>query len=242
MKIAVIPARGGSKRIPRKNIREFAGKPIMAYSIESALKSGLFDHVIVSTDDLEIADVARAFGAEVPFMRPAALADDHSVIASVIKHAIEWYEQQGKAVDYACCVYATAPLIDAKDIVRGFIPLEQGVADMSIAVTRFSFPIQRAFHLDTALNISMFQPEHAMTRSQDLEEAYHDAAHFVWGSKEAFRGMDAPLRQKGIVIDQYKVQDVDTEEDWYCSELLYQAHHSLAKVGVGGNQEASDAD
>lgn len=233
MKIAVIPARGGSKRIPRKNIRPFAGKPIMAHSIETALKSGLFDHVIVSTDDPEIAEIARTFGAEVPFMRPTDLADDHSVIASVIQHAIKWYESQGQLVDYACCVYATAPLMSSEDIFRGFLPLKQGAADMSIAVTRFSFPIQRAFRLDAESNISMFQPEHAMTRSQDLEEAYHDAAHFVWGSRDAFIGMDRPLRQQGIVVDQYKVQDIDTEADWYCAELLYTAHHAIKPESVG---------
>jgi len=225
MRIAVIPARGGSKRIPQKNTREFVGKPIMAYSIACARASGLFDKVIVSTDDLKVAELAVKYGAEVPFMRPSKLADDHSVISSVILHAIEWYEGHGLHVDYACCVYATAPMMEVDDLIRGFEPIKLGVADMTMAITSFSFPIQRALRLGNEADISMFQPEHQLTRSQDLEEAYHDAAHFVWGTKAAFIGCAPAIRQKGVIVDRYKVQDIDTEEDWYFAELLYKAHH-----------------
>ncbi len=227
LKIAIIPARGGSKRITRKNIRPFLGKPIIAYSIAAALESTLFDRVIVSTDDEEIAAIARQYGAQTPFIRPAALADDHCVIADVIKHALQWFEGEGVAVDCACCIYATAPLLDKADIASGLDLLQQDNVDRVMAVTTFPFPIQRALKLDAENYFSMIQPDYALTRSQDLQEAYHDAAHFFWGTKAALLG-EASNKSKAVVIPRYRVQDIDTEEDWQVAEIMCKAQLKTA--------------
>lgn len=225
--IAVIPARGGSKRIPRKNIKEFCGKPIIAYSIEAALKSGCFDRVIVSTDDKEIAEIALEYGAEVPFIRPANLSEDFTVVTDTVIHAIEQIESQFKiAVEYACLIYATAPLIDESYLSQGLHKLLDSNKSFAIGVTSYAFPIQRALSIQAnAINkIS----EHKETRSQDLEEYYHDAAHFCWGSKEAFiEGKDFFSSEAiPIIIPRSLVQDVDTPEDWEFAELLYKAKNS----------------
>ena len=180
MKLAIIPARGGSKRIPRKNIKLFCAKPMIAWSIEAALQSGCFDQVIVSTDDAEIAEVARSYGATVPFMRPAELSDDHTGTIPVIHHAIEWVNAQGQAVEQACCLYATAPFVSPDDIRRGFDTLIGSDSDYAFSVTSYAFPIQRAIRLNAEGQVEMFNPEHFNTRSQDLEEAFHDAGQFYW--------------------------------------------------------------
>lgn len=225
MKIAVIPARGGSKRIPRKNIRPFAGKPIMAYSIAAALESSLFDRVMVSTDDENIAAVAREFGAEVPFIRPASLADDHTGTNAVVKHAIIWHQERGQPVDYACCIYATAPLVQARYLREGFEKLVNTGKSYVFSVTRFAFPIQRAIRLNARGEVEALFPKHIFSRSQDLEEAYHDAGQFYWGRAQAYlEGVVAfSTASLPVILPQHLVQDIDTLEDWRRAELMYQA-------------------
>jgi pseudaminic acid cytidylyltransferase len=225
VKIAVIPARGGSKRIPRKNIRLFCGKPIMAYSISAAQQTGLFDQVVVSTDDEEIASVARACGATTPFMRPRAIADDFTGTNAVVKHAITWFNGQGHDVTHACCIYATAPLLRARFIQDGYDALAHSDAAFAFAVTSYAFPIQRALRLTTDGRVDAFYPEHRMTRSQDLEPAYHDAGQFYWGTARAFLE-DTPLfspQSVGVVLPRVLVQDIDTPEDWEQAQLMYRA-------------------
>lgn len=226
MKIAVIPARGGSKRIPRKNIRNFLGKPIIAYSIDAALKSGLFERVIVSTDDFEIADVARVFGAEVPFTRPAELADDHAGTAPVVVHAIDWVVANNGPVDRACCVYATAPFVTASALSSSLAKMEAAGADSALAVTSFEFPIQRALRIARSGNLEPIYPEMIQQRSQDLEEAWHDAGQFYWGTPEAFSADPRTriTRALAIKVPRYLVQDIDTEEDWKRAELIFAAN------------------
>ncbi|PID42470.1 MAG: pseudaminic acid cytidylyltransferase [Proteobacteria bacterium] len=228
MKVAIIPARGGSKRIPGKNIKQFAGKPIISYSIEAALACGLFDHVIVSTDDEEIAAQAASCGAEVPFLRPARLADDFTVIADVISHTIEWFNlERQQEVSWACCIYATAPLVQPESICEGMKLLTKGKADFVMSVCTFPFPIQRALKMDGQGRISMANPDYALTRSQDLEERYHDAAQFYAGSGDAFTGKVAAPVTVGVQVPRITVQDIDTEEDWAVAEQMYHAYHYL---------------
>ncbi|GAD87969.1 acylneuraminate cytidylyltransferase family protein [Vibrio halioticoli NBRC 102217] len=229
MKIAVIPARGGSKRIPRKNIKEFAGKPIIAYSIEAALESGCFDKVIVSTDDLEIADVAKKHGAEVPFLRPSDISDDYATTADVLEHAIDWYEMNGESIDTICCIYATAPFISSEDInACHSIFTHQENADYCFPVCEFPFPIQRGVKLDSRKRVSMFQPEHFNTRSQDLEAGYHDAAQFYWGKPDAFKRRIPMFSDRAIAfpIQRKRVVDLDTPEDWDFALTLFKAMNS----------------
>lgn len=225
MKLAVIPARGGSKRIPRKNIKSFCGKPMIAWSIEAAQRSGCFDEIIVSTDDEEIADVARAYGASVPFLRPAALSDDHTGTIPVIRHAIEWFAAEGKVVDKVCCLYATAPFVSSDDIAQGQLLLEDVSTDYAFSVTSFEFPIQRAIRIREDGHVEMFNDQHFNTRSQDLEEAYHDAGQFYWGRAEAWleERMIFGNRSRPIVLPRYRVQDVDTPEDWVRAEWMFKA-------------------
>ncbi|GIC77290.1 pseudaminic acid cytidylyltransferase [Moritella sp. F3] len=223
MKIAVIPARGGSKRIPGKNIKLFHGKPIIAYSIEAALASACFDKVIVSTDDADIAKVALAYGAEVPFVRPTDIADDHATTMDVIQHAIEWCQSQGMSVDLLCCIYATAPFISADDLIKGLTLVSAGDIDYAFSATSFAFPIQRAISLNDNGSVQMLQPEHVNARSQDLQEAFHDAGQFYWGKVSAFEAGRPffSLSSKAILIPRKRVQDVDTFEDWEFAEALY---------------------
>lgn len=184
MNMAVIPARGGSKRIPRKNIKDFCGKPMIAWSIEAAKKSGLFDRIIVSTDDAEIAEVAKRWGADVPFMRPAELSDDHAGTTGVIAHATQWALDQGLCLDpdAVCCIYATAPFIQVEDLKRGLEALKSGGWAYAFSVTDFASPILRSFRQDAEGGIEMFFPEHFSTRSQDLPTALHDAGQFYWAA------------------------------------------------------------
>jgi N-acylneuraminate cytidylyltransferase len=223
MKIAVIPARGGSKRIPRKNIKPFCGKPIIAWSIELAQESGLFDRIIVSTDDAEISEVAKSCGAEVPFMRPAELSNDYVGTTEVIAHATQWALVQGFDVDAVCCIYATAPLSQVEDIKQGLEALESGEWDYAFSVTDFAAPIFRAFKQTAEGGIEMFFPEHFATRSQDLPVALHDAGQFYWGrpsawieGKRIFDRHSAP-----VIIPRWRVQDIDSLDDWKRAELIY---------------------
>jgi len=223
--LAVIPARGGSKRIPRKNIKPFCGKPMIAWSIEAARLSGCFDRIIVSTDDAEIVNVARAHGAEVPFVRPPELSDDHTGTIPVIAHAIAWQNTHGQAVSQACCIYATAPFVQAADLQRGLQTLQSSGADYAFSVTSYAFPIQRAIRITPEQRVAMFQPEHFGTRSQDLEEACHDAGQFYWGKASAWLAGKPLFSQDAapVPLPRHRVQDIDTPEDWQRAEWLFKA-------------------
>lgn len=228
MNIAVIPARGGSKRIPRKNIKLFCGKPIIAWSIEAALQSACFDYVVVSTDDEEIAEVARQCGAQVPFIRPASLSDDHTGTTAVVAHTINWFTEQGEATSHVCCLYATAPFVVAEDLRIGHKVLTESGADYAFSMTSYAFPIQRAIRITTAGRVEMLAPQNFAIRSQDLEEAYHDAGQFYWGKASAwqqgniiFSPASAP-----VLLPRHRVQDIDTPEDWLRAELLFRVMHA----------------
>ena len=225
MKIAIIPARGGSKRIPRKNIREFCGKPMIAWSIDAARKSGCFDQIIVSTDDAEIAEISREYGAEVPFMRPAELSDDHTATIPVIAHALRWMEQNEVPAEIACCIYATAPFIQPTDLQRGLEVLTQSGGDYAFSVTSYAFPIQRAIRITSENRVEMFNPEYFETRSQDLEAAFHDAGQFYWGRASAWLD-EKPIFSPDaapVILPRSRVQDIDTFEDWERAEWLFKA-------------------
>jgi N-acylneuraminate cytidylyltransferase len=225
MNIAIIPARGGSKRIPRKNIKDFCGKPIIAWSIEAAQNSKLFDHIIVSTDDVEIADVAKVWGAEVPFMRPTNLSDDFTGTDAVIRHALEWCLQELGHVSNVCTIYATAPFISAEDLIASFALLCSRDFKIVFSATSFPFPIQRAIGLDANGRVKMFQPQHYLTRSQDLEASYHDAAQFYWARAQAvLEALPAFSGEAALfILPRHKVQDIDNEEDWIMAELMFKA-------------------
>lgn len=232
MRLAIIPARGGSKRIPRKNIREFCGKPMIAWSIEAALDSGCIDQVIVSTDDEEIAKVAIKHGADVPFMRPADLADDYSGTTAVIQHTTQRLIADGVTPTQICCLYATAPFVTGNDLKRGLEVLLSTNAAYAFSVTTYSFPIQRALRLTNAGRISMFQAEYADTRSQDLEEACHDAGQFYWGTPEAWLSA-APIyanHSVPVMLPRYRVQDIDTLEDWERAVCMFEVIRLREKV------------
>ena len=240
MIVAIIPARGGSKRIPRKNIRAFAGKPIIAYSISAAQKSGLFDRIVVSTDDAEIAAVGRDCGAETPFVRPPELSDEHTGTVAVTGHALTWLAEHGYDAEIACCVYATAPFVTAEDLGRGYDVLLRTRKNYAFTVTSFEFPIQRAVRITADGDIVPFYPQWMEWRSQDLEEAHHDAGQFYWGRAEAFRrrlslysGQSAP-----IVLPRYRVQDIDTPEDWKQAELMYASLTTTAHAADGNDKVA----
>ncbi|MDK9775068.1 MULTISPECIES: pseudaminic acid cytidylyltransferase [Vibrio] len=226
MKVAIIPARGGSKRIPRKNIKEFNGKPIIAYSIEAALESGCFDKVVVSTDDQEIADVALQYGAEVPFIRPEAVSNDYATTADVILHALDWFEEQAISIEYICCIYATAPFIAIEDIQLAYqMLLKDPAANYCFPVCEFPFPIQRGVKLTAGNRVEMFQPEHFNTRSQDLETGYHDIGQFYWGKPKAYRDNIPMFSNTAIAlpVSRNRVVDLDTQEDWEFALLLSKA-------------------
>ncbi len=223
MRLAVIPARGGSKRIPRKNIKLFAGLPMIVWSIRAAIQSQCFDKIIVSTDDLEIADIARSNGADVPFMRPAELSGDYVGTTPVIAHAIDWHNRHDRKINEACCIYATAPFILPEDIQKGLSVLMTSKVDYVFSVTDYPFPIQRAIRITNNHRVEMFHPDYFNVRSQDLELAWHDAGQFYWGGadswlagKPIFSNHAAP-----IVLPRYRVQDIDTLDDWKQAELLF---------------------
>ncbi|UMZ13690.1 pseudaminic acid cytidylyltransferase [Pseudomonas sp. MPFS] len=224
--VAIIPARGGSKRIPRKNLKPFDGVPMIVRSIDIARASGLFQHVVVSTDDPEIAELAVAHGAEVPFVRPESLADDFTGTAAVIVHALQALREQGRVFEYACCIYATAPLLQQRYLRQGLEALvahpERGFA---FSVCGFGFPVQRALTLDADGAVQALYPEFRQVRSQDLPAAYQDAAQFYWGRTHAWlegQILFSP-RSLPVILPRHLVQDIDTEEDWRRAEYLYAA-------------------
>lgn len=228
MRLAVIPARGGSKRIPRKNIKLFCGKPMIAWSIEAVLQSECFDRVIVSTDDAEVAEIAKQWGAEVPFVRPAELSDDYTGTIPVIRHAVEQLNKEGAQPEFVCCLYATAPFVVTDDLKRGLSLLKEQKSDYAFSVTSYAFPIQRAVRITEQGRVEMYSPEHFNTRSQDLEEAYHDAGQFYWGRADAWMQERKIFgcRSVPVTLPRYRVQDIDTPEDWIRAELLFKALQS----------------
>jgi N-acylneuraminate cytidylyltransferase len=225
LRLCVIPARGGSKRIPRKNILPFAGRPMIAWSIDAARASGLFDRVIVSTDDAEIAAVAREGGAELPFMRPDELANDHAGSTEVVTHATAWALAQGWTLEAVCMLYATAPFVQAEDLQAGLQALRSGDWDYAFSVTDHAYPIHRSLTLDAEGRLGMVFPEHYTTRSQDLPHSFHDAGQWYWGRPAAWleeRRIFAP-RSKPVHIPRWRVQDIDTPDDWRRAELMFAA-------------------
>ena len=221
-RLAVITARGGSKRIPKKNIRDFLGKPIIAYSIETALGSGIFDTVMVSTDSEEIARAARAYGAEVPFMRSEETSDDRSTTADVLKEVISEYEKRGEHFDELCCIYPTAPFVRPADLKEAAALMEETDADTVMSVVRFSFPPRRALLMRDG-RLTAHYPEDQLKRSQDLEPEYHDCGQFYLLNVASFKVQQAVVMKDtaGIEMDERRVQDIDTEEDWLMAELKY---------------------
>ena len=234
-RLAVIPARGGSKRIPGKNIRLFHGKPMLAYSIEAAQASRLFDRIVVSTDEPAIAQLAIELGAEVPFSRPATLADDHATTLAVMQHAVSVLCEPGGGADYVCCLYATAPFVQATNLQRGFELLaENSTKSYAFSVTDFGFPVQRAIRINEDGAVDALYPQYRDVRSQDLPPAFHDAGQFYWGRAAAWLRGDplfSPLSLP-VVLPRYLVQDIDTLHDWRRAELMYQA--LLASGELGG--------
>lgn len=224
--IAIITARGGSKRIPRKNIKEFCGKPILAYSIEAARESGLFDKVMVSTDDAEIAEIAEKYGAEVPFFRSEKTSGDFATTADVLLEVLEEYRRRGEQFDTLCCIYPTAPFVTAERLQEAVRLLEENGADSVLPVVRFSFPPQRCVVAKDGF-LQFKWPEYARTRSQDLEPFYHDAGQFYCLREKSF------LEQKSLVMSktaplflpEIEIQDIDTEEDWELAQVKYRLRH-----------------
>ncbi len=227
--LAVITARGGSKRIPRKNIKPFLGKPVILYSIQAALSSGIFREVMVSTDDEEIAALARDAGAAVPFLRSADTANDYATTTDVMLEVLESYRKLGRSFDYACCLYPTAPFVSADKLIKAMDMLSCSDADSLLPVVRFSFPPQRSVVIQNGL-LSFRWPEHMFTRSQDLQPFYHDAGQFYFFRTDSF------LKQRRLVMDktipmelpELEVQDIDTENDWEIAEVKYQVANRSA--------------
>lgn len=227
---AIIPARGGSKRIPRKNVKPFCGKPMIAWSILAARKANIFDAVIVSTDDEEIASAAEATGAEAPFRRPPELADDHTPTLPVIAHAIGWLGEHRGAVDLACCIYATAPFLEPGCLREGLNLIQKHPdADFAFSVTSYAFPIFRSLRRNPDGTVAMFWPENELSRSQDLPEAWHDAGQFYWGRRESFSKHQGifSARSYPVILPRYLVQDIDTPEDWQRAEYMFEALHKM---------------
>ena len=221
--IAIITARGGSKRIPKKNIKEFCGKPIIAYSIRAALDSGIFDEVMVSTDSEEIAEIARAYGAKVPFMRSAKTSDDFATTADVLMEVLERYQEMGRTFDVMSCIYPTAPFVTPQKLQSAYDTLKKEQAVMAMPVVAFSYPPQRSYVLNGNM-LEMKWKENYNKRSQDLEKMYHDAGQFYMYQVEAFVRLKGQMTESivPVIIDEMEVQDIDNESDWKLAELKYQ--------------------
>ena len=217
--LCIIPARGGSKRIPHKNIKPFLGKPMLAYSIETAKRSGLFDEIMVSTDDVEIAEVAKQYGANIPFMRSAEKASDFATTADVLKEVLTKYQEIKKEYDNFCCFYATAPLVQSKDVISAFEKLLKSDFTCVYPVVQFSYPIWRCLDMARDGSIKRHWPEYENSRSQDLPKEYHDTGTFYWyKTKEWLAGI---IKTGGIEVDETTIQDIDTETDWKMAEMKY---------------------
>ncbi len=227
MRLAIIPARGGSKRIPRKNIKIFHGKPIIAYAIETALNSGLFDQVIVSTDDEEIAKIAMQHGASIPFMRSAKNSDDFASTSDVLLEILNDYQGKNIPISLACCLYPTSPLIDETDLINAYEVFSKNQFDTLFSAVNYSYPVQRSFFLGPKQEIELLHPEHIHARSQDLRAVYHDAGAFYFFKTEALRQQQTLWSKNSgaFLLPAIKVQDIDHEEDWIMAELKYQLIH-----------------
>lgn len=236
MRLAVIPARGGSKRIPRKNIKDFCGKPIMVFSIDAALKTDLFDEVMVSTDDEEIAEIAKKYGAVVPFLRNSKTSNDFAILKDVLMEVLAKYEEQEKTFDQICCILPTAPLIEAKDIIVAHQILEQHKCVSVIPVVKYSYTIFRSLKIENG-KLKMNWPENFFKRSQDLPDAYHDSGLFYWYDKKYFTETVSGFGEDSIpyILNEIKVQDIDTIDDWEIAELKYKLL-SIMKETNDGNQ------
>lgn len=233
--IAIIPARGGSKRIERKNIKPFAGQPIIAYSIRAALQSGCFDEVMVSTDDEEIAEVARKYGASVPFMRSAATSDDYATTADVIREVLDQYRLRGKEFDALACIYATAPFVTPQRLAEGFKILTDGRAAAAFTCVEYSYPIQRCLVIGDSGKICMKFPQYAIARSQDLQKTYHDAGQFYFTTVKAFEDCGSLWGPDTlpIVLPETEVQDLDTPTDWILAEMKYELGGFQKEIKLG---------
>lgn len=222
MRVAIIPARGGSKRIPKKNIKLFHGKPMISWSIKAALESQIFDRIIVSTDDSEIAEIALKSGGEVPFIRPGKLSDDYATTADVMEHAARWLKDEEPAISELCCIYATAPFVEANDIKLGLEMLMSGGWQYVFPAAEFAAPIFRGFK-KRAGGVEMIFPEHYLTRSQDLPRVFHDAGQFYWGTLHAWLSKAPIFSHKSdfIELSRLRVQDIDTPEDWDIAEKMF---------------------
>jgi pseudaminic acid cytidylyltransferase len=220
---AIIPARGGSKRIPRKNIRQFHGRPMIAWTIDTAINSSLFSNVIVSTEDAEIAAIAQEHGAQVPFLRPAAFSNDYATTQDVMRHAVTWLAKNQIESDFVCCLYATAPFLQAEDVVKGLRALQESTADYAYAVTEFDYSPHRALIKNQNGQVSLEKPELASVRSQDLPSLVHDAGQFYWAKTETWLTQREILSTAGIGIEipRSQAQDIDNEEDWKLAEALF---------------------
>ncbi|MDB4434762.1 pseudaminic acid cytidylyltransferase [Akkermansiaceae bacterium] len=225
--VCIIPARGGSKRIPRKNVKPFLGRPIIEYSIQAALESNLFDEVIVSTDCPEIAEIGRECGATTPFIRPSDTASDFATTAEVLVHALDYYSQNGVSWDCMCCLYPTAPFCDSEVLRKGFELLSEGEAPAVLPVAEFAYPILRSLRINGIGDLEMNWPEYELTRSQDLVDAYHDAGQFYWIRVSAFRDNPRlmPPETKPLILSRLQVMDIDTPEDWLLAEKLFRLSH-----------------
>lgn len=222
--LLIIPARGGSKRIPKKNIRFFLGKPIIAYSIETAIKSNLFDEIMVSTDDAEIAKIAVNYGARVPFIRSKKNADDYATTFDVVEEVLLKYKSLNKTFDFICCLYACAPFVTVNKLTDAFELLQKENFDSVLPTLPFEFPVQRAFKIDSKNKTTFFYPEFSLTRSQDLECGYHDAGQFYWMNTDKCLQKKAILTDNtgSIIISEMEAQDIDTELDWKLAKLKYE--------------------
>jgi N-acylneuraminate cytidylyltransferase len=220
--VAIIPARGGSKRIPRKNIKLFLGKPIIAYSIETAINSGIFDYVMVSTDDAEIANIAKSYGAQVPFFRSHQTSNDFSTTADVIIEVLNELKKTGCDYDNACCIYPTAPLLSEKSLVDAYNLLLTKNYNTVLPVCQFSYPVQRALKMDES-KVSMICPENLNVRSQDLQKVYHDAGQFYWLKTSTFLENQKMFSENSgaVILNEIQVQDIDNETDWKMAELKH---------------------
>lgn len=236
-KVAIIPARGGSRRIPGKNIKIFAGQPIIAYSIKAAKDSNLFDRIILSTDSEKIAEIGESYGAEVPFIRPSELADEFTGTAEVLNHAINWLNEHDRFYPYFCCIYPTAPFLEKEYLVKGFDILCKENASTAFSVTSFPYPIFRALKIEANNRIRMFWPEHLHSRSNDLPDAYHDAGQFYWCDTKKFLKGKTVFSSDSIPVflPRYLVHDIDTLEDWQTAEIFYSAFKSRQTVNKNQN-------
>lgn len=230
MDIAIIPARGGSKRIPRKNIREFCGKPMIAWAIEYAKSANLFTHVIVSTDDQEIAEIARAWGADTPFSRPAELADDHTATAPVIAHALTTLQAININPVNACCIYPCVPLLEIEDLAKAKQLCASSNLGFAYPIAEYAHPIQRAMRRLYNGQMEFLSPQHELSRTQDLERTFHDTGQFYWGKTASWlNGSRMHSAGGGILIPKWRVVDIDDEEDWVRAELLFNSLRSTVR-------------